>query len=135
MNDPIDTCPPLNTPGAAPYPTADTMSNRCSGSRQHLPDAWGAGPYIPPYELPEMAPDEGINRWEDYGEVACTHICPFLQSFCDMKGIVCDARRLEEEKQYLQEKGAGRRLRELENDIWAIRQAQFEIDMLTDPDL
>ena len=134
LNDPIDTCPALNTPGAAPYPTAENMSNRCFGSRQHLPDAWGRSAYIPPYDLPEMAPDEGINRWEDYGPVACTHICPFLQSFCDMKGIVCDERRLQEEKQYLEGMNVNRRLRELETDIWAIRQAQMEIDMLVEAD-
>lgn len=135
MNDPIDTCPALNGPGAAPYPEADTMSNRCVGSRQHLPDAWGQSPYVAPYALPDMAPEEGINRWEDYGPVACTHICPFLQSFCDMKGIVCDERRLEEESRYLKENKGGRRLGRLESSIWSTRAKQMEIDMMTDADL
>lgn len=135
LNDPKDACPPMNTAGAAPYPEADTMSNRCVGSRQHLPDAWGQSPYVPPYELEDMAPEEGINRWEDYGPVACTHICPYLQSFCDMKGIVCDERRMEEEKRYLKEYNVGRRLKSIENDIWATRTRQMEIDLIKEADL
>jgi hypothetical protein len=130
-NNLTETCPPVNTDGAPPYPddNKDTMSNRCSGSRQHLPDEWGASLYVPPYELDFWAPDEGINRWEDYGPVACTHICPFLQSFCDAKGIVCDARRLAEEEAYLEITRANRRLGELEKDIWKTRSETMEREM------
>lgn len=104
------------------------MSNRCSGAFQHLPDEWGRSPYIPPYDLPFFAPDDGINRWEDYGPVACTHICPFLQSFCDAKGIVCDERRLQEEALHLAKNNANRRLGELENEIWERRAHEMEIN-------
>jgi hypothetical protein len=136
FNNIDETCPAINTVGAPPYPDAekDTMSNRCVGSRQHLPDDWGKSLYVPPYDLADMAPDEGINRWEDYGPVACTHICPFLQSFCDMKSIVCDERRLVEEAKFLKDNSVNRRLREFESEIWETRQTQMEIDMLKHAD-
>jgi hypothetical protein len=82
-----------------------------------------------------MAPEEGINRWEDYGPLACSHVCTFLPSFCEYKGIVCDERRLEEESRYLKDTNARRRLGQLEESIWSVRAKQMEIDMLTEADL
>ena len=100
-----------------------------SGSRQHLADEWGQSFYVPPYELDFFAPDEGINRWENYGPVACAHVCPFLQSFCDAEGIVCDERRLKQEAEYLEETQAKRCLGELEKDVLEARNASDSSDV------
>jgi len=112
FNDPIESCPPINVLGGPPSPFRTTISSRCAltSSSRHLPDGWADGPFVPAYLLPERAPDEGLYRWDEYGPIACTAICPFLQSFCDLKGIVCDDRRLEEEARLLKERESNRRL-------------------------
>lgn len=99
-NDMTSTCPPLNGPGAPPGPSLRNIDGACTpgDSRNHLPEAWAQEPYVAPYDMvDEKVPDRALWRWDEYGPVACTAICPWVQSFCDMKGIVCDERRLEEE--------------------------------------
>lgn len=105
-NDMLETCPPLNTDGAPPGPTLRGMDGACApgDARQHLPEEWAKEPYVPPYEMEDRVPDRAIWKWDVYGPVACTAVCPFVQSFCDYKDIVCDERRLEEERRILQER-------------------------------
>ena len=57
------------------------MRNGCKigHSGQHLPTAWATSPYVPKYELTDAMPDEAIYRWETYGPVACTHVCPWAR--------------------------------------------------------
>lgn len=114
MNDPLESCPALNTAGGPPSPFANGNDGNCvvGGSRQHLPDDFGLEPYVPPYLMDERAPDRALWRWDEYGPVACTTICPFLQSFCDLKGIVCDDDRLAEEAEIMAGLANGRGLKE-----------------------
>ena len=95
----LETCPPLNGPGAPPGPSLRGIDSACTpgSSRNHLPLEWASEPYVAPYEMEEKVPDRALWRWDEYGPLACTAICPFVQSFCDLKGIVCDERRLAEE--------------------------------------
>ena len=57
------------------------MRNGCiiGNPGQHLPTAWATSPYVPKYELTDAMPDEAIYRWETYGPVACTHVCPWAR--------------------------------------------------------
>jgi hypothetical protein len=50
--------------------------------------------------MEDKVPDRAIWRWDEYGPIACGAVCPFVPSFCELKGIVCDARRLAEEAQH-----------------------------------
>lgn len=66
--------------------------------RHHVPIEWANETYVAPYLMEDPVPDRAIWRWDEYGPVACTAVCPFVPAFCALKGIVCDSRRLEEEK-------------------------------------
>lgn len=118
FTDPLTACPPLNGDGGPPYPTKVSISRNCrfDSASRHLPDEWANGTYVPPYDLAERAPDIGIFDWDIYGPVACTAVCPFLQSFCDLKGIVCNERRLKEEAEIMKEPLMHRRLNEARAD-------------------
>jgi len=119
FNDPIESCPAMNTLGAPPNPYGYSISSRCAPGRSvyHLPDDWANEPFVPPYELEEMSPDRAIFRYEDYGPIACTSVCTFLPSFCEMKEIVCDEARLEGERAIL-ESNDFRRLMESKAIDW-----------------
>mmetsp|Transcript_17725 Transcript_17725/g.33626 ORF Transcript_17725/g.33626 Transcript_17725/m.33626 type:complete len:83 (-) Transcript_17725:280-528(-) len=47
--------------------------------------------------MEDEMPDRAIWRYDEYGPVVCTMIWPFIKSFCDYKGIVCDEARLAQE--------------------------------------
>jgi hypothetical protein len=142
FNDPIEACPPINELGGPPNPfhTTTTSSSYCafdSGSHRHLPDGWWAdGPFVPAYLLPELTPDEGIFRWDEYGPIACTAVCPFLQSFCDLKGIMCDERRLEDEAQLLRDHEFNRRLLvdQSSSSVTSSRSKNADVDLEDDDD-
>lgn len=95
----LSTCPELNSDGAPPSPRLRGMDNACQpGSAQnHLPEEWAKESYVAPYEMEDKVPDRAIWRWDEYGPVACSAVCPFAPSFCELKGIECDSRRLAEE--------------------------------------
>ena len=57
------TCPPMNGPGSAPFPTKPTFDGACSGSSMHLPMVWANSTYVAPYLLPDRAPDVAIWAW------------------------------------------------------------------------
>jgi hypothetical protein len=84
-----------------PSPTLRGIDGSCTigGRQQHLPEGWANELYVPPYEH-EKVPDRAIWAWDKFGPIACTAVCPFLPSFCELKGITCDARRLAEEAVY-----------------------------------
>lgn len=101
-----DWCPAPNETGSPMNylnPSSYGMTRGCvpGHEAQHIPDAWANSPYVPAYELDEIVPDEAIWHWEDYGPVACTHVCPWVPSLCEGKGIICDGRRLAEEQEIL----------------------------------
>jgi hypothetical protein len=91
-----------------PSPTLRGIDAACvkGGASQHLPDGWANELYVPPYELAEKVPDRAIWAWDKFSPVACTAVCPFLPSFCELKGIACTARRLAEEAAYEAPKGS-----------------------------
>jgi hypothetical protein len=103
FNDIETSCPPLNSDGAPPYPNPGGPDSACDAgnTNEHLPDVWREEPYLAPYLMDDEMPDQAIWRYETYGPVACTMICPFIQSFCDYKGIVCDEARLEVENELI----------------------------------
>lgn len=105
------TCPPLNSDGAPPGPTLREIDGACvpGDDLQHLPEDWANEPYMAPYDMEEKVPDRAIWRWDEYGPVACTAVCPFVPAFCELKGIVCDARRLEQERHNEQKQSIGNR--------------------------
>lgn len=105
-NNMLETCPPLNTDGAPPGPSLRDMDSACdpTSTRWHIPEEWANEPYVAPYDLDDKIPDRAIFKWDLYGPIACTAVCPFVQSFCDYKGIVCDERRLTEERRILKER-------------------------------
>lgn len=92
-------CPALNEDGAPPSPTLRGMDGACEpgNPQNHIPEDFANEPYVAPYEMEDKVPDNAIWRWDEYGPVACTAVCPFVPSFCELKGIVCDERRLSEE--------------------------------------
>lgn len=92
-------CPPLNEDGGPPSPSLRGIDAACvpGSSLNHIPADWAQEPYVPPYDMENRIPDRAIWRWDEYGPVACTAVCPFAPSFCEYKGIVCDERRLAEE--------------------------------------
>lgn len=100
-NDMLETCPPLNTNGAPPSASLRGIDGACTpgDARNHLPLEWANEPYVAPYLMDDPVPDHAIWRWEEYAPVACTAVCPFVPAFCELKGITCDSRRLQEEKE------------------------------------
>jgi len=109
-NNMRETCPGLNTKGGPPGPSLRSIDGACvpGDSRNHIPLDWANESYIPPYQMDEKVPDRALWRWDEYGPVACTAVCPFVPSFCDLKGIVCDARRLAQEAKVKARTGARR---------------------------
>jgi len=100
-------CPAPNEPGFPFYGLGSTpyasMNRGCTinGSSQHLPTDWANSPYISKTAMSNTIPDEAIYRWETYGPVACTHVCTWVPSLCEYKGITCDRRRLTAEAAYI----------------------------------
>ncbi|KAJ1460882.1 amidase signature domain-containing protein [Pelagophyceae sp. CCMP2097] len=103
FNNMTETCPALNSDGAPPSPSLRTIDDACTpGSPvNHIPFGWANEAYVAPYLLEEKVPDRALWRWDEYGPVACTAICPFAPTFCELKGITCDARRLAKEKAHV----------------------------------
>lgn len=94
-----EACPAMNSNGAPPYPDASGTDAGCNpdSNNLHMPEVWREEAYVAPYAMEDPMPDRAMWRYDEYGPVACMTICPFVQSFCDAKGIVCDEERLEEE--------------------------------------
>jgi hypothetical protein len=132
FNDIATSCPPLNSDGAPPYPNPGGPDRACDpgNTNEHLPDVWKAEPYVAPYLMDDEMPDQAIWRYETYGPVACTMICPFIQSICDYKGIVCDEVSLEQENNLIaiMSVDSGRRLtpRRSESDDWDSRDEDLD---------
>jgi hypothetical protein len=102
-NNLAETCPMLSTAGAPPNTQLLGIDAACTEGdpRNHLPAEWANEPYVAPYLLADRVPDRAIWRWDEYGPIACGAVCPFVPSFCELKGIVCDERRLAEEAQHV----------------------------------
>lgn len=127
-NDLQESCPPLNEDGAPPGPSLGGMDGACvpGNSRQHIPEDWANEPYVAPYLMDEKVPDRALWRWDEYGPVACTAVCPFVASFCELKGITCDERRLAEEQELLM---PGSNRRKLTSEDYVRMREEFHSDL------
>ena len=94
-----ESCPALNTDGAPPGPSTPNSDDGCDPTEDnhHMNEEWREEPYEPPYLMEDPMPDRALFRWNEYGQVPCTTICPFVPSFCEYKGIVCDEEIIDEE--------------------------------------
>jgi hypothetical protein len=128
-----ETCPPLNSDGAPPYPNPSTSDDGCNPTADnvHMNDLWRVEPYEAPYLMDDPMPDRPLFRGEEYKEFPCTTICPFVQSVCVHKGIVCDDSVVEQEVEVMKS-GAGRRRKLLSVEEHRSRLAQMKRDFDAD---
>jgi len=80
-------------------------------------------------------PDESIFRWETYGPVACTHVCPWVPHFCEYKNITCDDDRRRLEAEHLKIMKVPKWMEEKASNAAALLEEeirQFEMDLMED---
>jgi len=135
----LDSCPQLDKPGAPLYMSSGqyAMNRGCTKGHaaQYIPDAWADSLYEAPYLMANDVPDESIYRWETYGPVACTHVCPWVPHFCEYKNITCDDDRRRLEAEHLKIMKVPKWMEEKASNAAALLEEeirQFEMDLMED---